>query len=66
MADIGLIKNYIFVALLAITSFLGSLFILFPLFPLIFINRPVWRRVVDQIIGLWLCLPVVSNIFMES
>lgn len=41
-----------------LSSFLGSIFVLFPLLLLFLINHQLWRRWTDYIVGYWLVLPV--------
>lgn len=45
------------VALLA-SSFLGSIFILFPFLPLILVTPKLWRTCADRFVGFWLSFPV--------
>ena len=43
---------------LFVTSFLGSIFILFPFFPLIWLKPRLWRTCADRFVGFWLSFPV--------
>ena len=43
-----------------LSSFVGSVLLMGPMIPFMILAPQVYRRVTDQIIGLWLALPVVS------
>lgn len=58
------IKNFLFVLLIFFSSFLGSIFILLPLFPLFFLHHKLWRCWVDRIVGFWELFPVVSTVYL--
>lgn len=43
----------ILILFVTVSIFLGSVFVLVPLFPLLFLNLSLWRRISDVIIGIW-------------
>ena len=49
-----------FLGSLFITAFLGSIFLMGPVLPLMIINPRLYRIVTDHMIGIWIALPVVS------
>ncbi|VDK86423.1 unnamed protein product [Litomosoides sigmodontis] len=51
------LTGLLFWLFLFLSSFLGSIFLLFPLIPLIYFAPPLWRTVADCFIGYWLILP---------
>ncbi|TKR89341.1 hypothetical protein L596_013462 [Steinernema carpocapsae] len=51
------LQGYLFGFLLFITSFLGSIFILFPFVPLAFFAPRRWRFCADRFVGYWLTFP---------
>lgn len=59
-----IVKNVIFVLLLFLSTYLGSIFILLPITPIFYLNHGLWRRWVDKIVGFWELLPVVSLKFI--
>lgn len=52
------IKGILFFLLLFVSSFLGSIFILFPFIPLIYFAPSIWRTSADRFVGFWLTFPV--------
>lgn len=46
-----------------LTAFLGSIFILFPFFPALFLAPRLWRFACDRFVGFWLSFPVVRPPF---
>ncbi|KAE9417422.1 hypothetical protein Angca_008543, partial [Angiostrongylus cantonensis] len=51
-------NGVIFALLLFLTSFLGSIFLLFPLLPLAYYGSNLWRKCADRLVGFWLTFPV--------
>src|SRR5262245_43742095 len=49
----------LFAVVCLVTAFLGALFILAPLLPLVFLRPPLWRSLADRLVGFWFSLPVV-------
>uniref|UniRef100_A0A915DM98 Phospholipid/glycerol acyltransferase domain-containing protein n=1 Tax=Ditylenchus dipsaci TaxID=166011 RepID=A0A915DM98_9BILA len=39
------------------SAFFGSVYVLMPLVPLIFINPRIFRRLIDRLVGFWLVMP---------
>uniref|UniRef100_A0A158P9M1 PlsC domain-containing protein n=1 Tax=Angiostrongylus cantonensis TaxID=6313 RepID=A0A158P9M1_ANGCA len=54
----GRSNGVIFALLLFLTSFLGSIFLLFPLLPLAYYGSNLWRKCADRLVGFWLTFPV--------
>uniref|UniRef100_A0A1I7YQF6 PlsC domain-containing protein n=1 Tax=Steinernema glaseri TaxID=37863 RepID=A0A1I7YQF6_9BILA len=54
------IRGAIYCGMMLLSALLGSMYILFPLFPLIFLKPTWWRKIVDRMVGFWLVLPSVS------
>ncbi|VDL82346.1 unnamed protein product [Nippostrongylus brasiliensis] len=57
----GRINGVIFVVLLFITSYLGCIFLLFPVVPFLFLAPSLWRKCADSLVGYWLTFPAFSN-----
>ncbi|KAM3718033.1 Lysocardiolipin acyltransferase [Dirofilaria immitis] len=57
MMYLSSLKGLFFWLLLFITSFLGSIFLLFPFIPFIYFAPSIWRIIADYFIGYWLILP---------
>ncbi|GMT10615.1 hypothetical protein PFISCL1PPCAC_1912 [Pristionchus fissidentatus] len=53
----GKYNGVVFVILLFITSFLGSIFILIPFIPLAWFAPKLWRQCADRMVGYWLTFP---------
>ncbi|WKY12901.1 hypothetical protein Q1695_004038 [Nippostrongylus brasiliensis] len=53
----GRINGVIFVVLLFITSYLGCIFLLFPVVPFLFLAPSLWRKCADSLVGYWLTFP---------
>ncbi|VDO27769.1 unnamed protein product [Onchocerca flexuosa] len=51
------LKGLFFWLLLFSSTFLGSIFLLFPLTPLMYFAPSTWRKIADCFIGYWLILP---------
>ncbi len=54
---LGYAKGLLFSTMIVVSSFLGSVYVLFPLTPLIFLAPTLYRRAVDFLVGWWLVLP---------
>uniref|UniRef100_A0A915K3F2 Phospholipid/glycerol acyltransferase domain-containing protein n=1 Tax=Romanomermis culicivorax TaxID=13658 RepID=A0A915K3F2_ROMCU len=52
------LKGYLFALLLASSSFLGSIFVLYPLMPILLIWPKRWRIILDRVVGFWEILVV--------
>ncbi|XP_054758615.2 lysocardiolipin acyltransferase 1-like isoform X1 [Lytechinus pictus] len=63
----GILNNkvggFLFVSLLSFTAFFGSMLMMGPLIPLMFIRPLAFRHINDNLMVLWLTLPVVKVIF---
>ncbi|XP_030855063.1 lysocardiolipin acyltransferase 1 [Strongylocentrotus purpuratus] len=63
----GILNNrfggFIFMTLLWFTAFFGSMLMMGPLIPLMFIRPLAFRYINDNLMALWLTLPVLLNIF---
>lgn len=57
------ISGSIFALLMFLTSLFGSIFILMPFFPLIFIHPRLWRICADRLVGYWLTFPAVITFY---
>uniref|UniRef100_A0AC35UDM3 PlsC domain-containing protein n=1 Tax=Rhabditophanes sp. KR3021 TaxID=114890 RepID=A0AC35UDM3_9BILA len=55
------VKGVTFVILIFLTSFYGSIFVIFPFIPLIWLSPKVWRVVADRSVGFWLTYPVALS-----
>ncbi|CAJ0589516.1 unnamed protein product [Cylicocyclus nassatus] len=53
----GRLNGVIFVLLIFLTSFLGSIFMLFPLLPFAYYGKKFWRVCADRLVGYWLTFP---------
>uniref|UniRef100_A0A158Q7P2 PlsC domain-containing protein n=1 Tax=Elaeophora elaphi TaxID=1147741 RepID=A0A158Q7P2_9BILA len=51
------LTGFFFWLLLFLSSFLGSIFLLFPFIPLVYFSPSLWRIFADCFIGYWLILP---------
>lgn len=54
------IRGWIFVFCMLMSAFLGTIYILMPLMPLLFVRPRLYRKMVDRFVGFWLVLPSVS------
>uniref|UniRef100_A0A1I7VRS3 PlsC domain-containing protein n=1 Tax=Loa loa TaxID=7209 RepID=A0A1I7VRS3_LOALO len=57
MMAVPKLTGLFFWLLLFLSSFLGSIFLLFPFIPLVYFAPCVWRTIADCFIGYWLFLP---------
>ncbi|OQV20759.1 Lysocardiolipin acyltransferase 1 [Hypsibius exemplaris] len=55
---LGGLKGITFCSLMILSSSLGAVFVLFPILPLLFLNRKLFRWLADNIIALWESYPV--------
>nr|CDJ83971.1 Phospholipid glycerol acyltransferase domain containing protein [Haemonchus contortus] len=64
-AMFGRLNGVLFVLLLFLTSFLGSVFMLFPLLPFAYYGTKFWRICADRLVGYWLTFPasLVERVF---
>lgn len=53
------IKGCIFSLIILLSSIFGSIYLLMPLVPLIFIRPRLFRSIVDYLVGFWLVMPSV-------
>ena len=53
----GYIKGCLFSIFILLSAFFGSVYVLFPITPLIYLSPHTYRRIVDFLIGYWLVLP---------
>ncbi|RCN52961.1 Acyltransferase [Ancylostoma caninum] len=53
----GRLNGVVFVLLVFLTSFLGSIFMLFPLLPFAYYGTKFWRICADRLVGYWLTFP---------
>lgn len=53
-------RGLYFVVTLFLGSFFGSIFMLGPVLPLMFLSPAWYRWITDRIVATWLTLPVVS------
>ncbi|KAK0412864.1 hypothetical protein QR680_006455 [Steinernema hermaphroditum] len=51
------VRGAIFCVAMLFSALLGSMYILLPLFPLIFLKPRWWRKLIDRLVGFWLILP---------
>ncbi|CAJ0589515.1 unnamed protein product [Cylicocyclus nassatus] len=59
------LRGWSFCAFTLISALLGSIYIITPLLPLIFINPKMWRKCMDRLIGIWVVMPgsLMSYVF---
>uniref|UniRef100_A0A914WNJ1 Phospholipid/glycerol acyltransferase domain-containing protein n=1 Tax=Plectus sambesii TaxID=2011161 RepID=A0A914WNJ1_9BILA len=59
------VRGLTFTVVLFMSSLLGTIYILIPLFPLVVLSPKWWRKIVDRLIGFWLTLPpsLISFLF---
>uniref|UniRef100_A0A914Y0U5 Phospholipid/glycerol acyltransferase domain-containing protein n=1 Tax=Panagrolaimus superbus TaxID=310955 RepID=A0A914Y0U5_9BILA len=50
-------RGAFFAILMLLSAFLGCIYVLMPLAPLIFLNPRLYRRLVDRLVGFWLVMP---------
>ena len=53
-------RGALFAILMLVSAFLGCVYVLMPLAPLIFLHPRYYRRIVDRLVGFWLVMPSVS------
>ena len=58
-AMFGRLNGVVFALLLFLTSYLGSIFMLFPLLPFAYYGSRIWRVCADRLVGYWLTFPAV-------
>lgn len=56
-------KGLLFCTFVILSAIMGSVYVLTPLLPLMFINHRFWRRLIDRLIGFWMLMPCVSFSF---
>lgn len=54
-------RGLYFVVTLFLGSFFGSIFMLGPVLPLMFLSPAWYRWITDRVVATWLTLPVVST-----
>ncbi|KIH60861.1 hypothetical protein ANCDUO_08873, partial [Ancylostoma duodenale] len=60
------LNGVVFVLLVFLTSFLGSIFMLFPLLPFAYFGTKFWRICADRLVGYWLTFPAVGYLLVYS
>lgn len=61
------IRGFCFAISMLLSAFFGSVYVLLPLAPLLFLCPRLWRRVVDRLFGFWLVMPSVKFVlFIKS
>ena len=55
------LNGLVFVTLLFLSAFFGSIFLLAPLIPLSYFAPRLWRKCADRLVGYWLTLPTVCS-----
>lgn len=53
-------RGFIFCLIMLSSAFLGSIYVLMPLMPLVYISPRIYRRLIDRLVGFWLVMPLVS------
>ncbi|KHJ82599.1 hypothetical protein OESDEN_17707, partial [Oesophagostomum dentatum] len=59
------LRGWTFCVFTLISALLGSIYIITPLLPLIFINPKMWRKCMDRLVGIWVIMPgsLMSYVF---
>ncbi|PAV81695.1 hypothetical protein WR25_04728 [Diploscapter pachys] len=59
------VRGWLFAAFIFFSALFGIAVIVTPLLPLIFVNPKLWRKILDRLVGLWICMPaaMMSVIF---
>ncbi|CAI4231559.1 unnamed protein product [Auanema sp. JU1783] len=51
------IRGWVFAIFLFLSSFLGAVYIITPMIPLLFWNPVLWRKFMDRLVGIWCIMP---------
>ncbi|KAK6027818.1 Acyltransferase, partial [Ostertagia ostertagi] len=51
------LRGWIFCAFTLISALLGTIFIITPLLPIMYINPRLWRKCMDRLVGIWVVMP---------
>lgn len=55
-----MLRSILFYSIVFITMFLGDMFVLFPLLPLLLISPRLYRQLIDRIVGFYWTFPIVK------
>lgn len=51
------VRGLLFCIFVLLSALMGSIYILMPLLPLMFLKHTLWRRLIDRLVGFWMFMP---------